>query len=86
MKKKIRTRSIYTTVKGSVSARKDEKMMRESKFVPIEKMPFSADISIYDNKVAIAALRGKLVGAIIESAEIANSFRGLFLLVWNTLD
>lgn len=85
LQKKIRTKAIYTTKEGAIMPARDEKMLREAKFVSLDKLPFTSDITIYDNKVSLAALRGKLVGVIIESTEIANSVRALFSLVWNTL-
>lgn len=43
---------------------------------------FSGDISVYENKIALMALRGKLIGVLIESEEIANTMRALFKLAW----
>lgn len=83
--KKIKSRSIYTSSKGRISPESEPKRLRESRFVPDEQLPFSSDITIYDNKVAIASLRGKIVGAIIENQGIADSFRGLFELAWNLI-
>ena len=56
--------------------------MTEERFLPEDKFPFSSDITIYGDKVAIASLRGKLVGVIMESKEIASTLRSMFELGW----
>ena len=61
-------------------------MLREAKFVPKEKFPFSSDIAIYDNKVAISSLKGKLIGVIIESDSITKTLKSLFYLAWEAAD
>lgn len=86
VKRNIESRSLYTSSKGPIWKRHDKELLREAKFIPPEKMPFSADITVFDDKVAIAALKGRVSGAIIEHREIADSFRGLFELVWNLVD
>ncbi len=58
-------------------------MLRESKFISPEKLKFTSDLTIYDDNIAIAALKGKISGTIITYREIATSFRGLFELMWN---
>lgn len=84
--KKIHTKLIYTSRKGAFLKKDDARMIRESKFVPPEKLPFNADVTIYDENVAIAALKGRIAGVIITQKEIADSFRGLFDLIWKTAD
>lgn len=86
VQKKIHSKLIYTTSRGAFLKEKDKKMLRESKFVSPSKLPFSSDITIYDDKVAIAALKGTISGTIIQHKEIANSFKGLFRMSWSTVD
>lgn len=81
-KKRIKVRTIYTS-KQEASALVPNPYA-ERKFVPYEKFPFSADITIYGNKVAIGTFRGKLMGAIIESKEIAETLRLVFNLAWES--
>lgn len=81
----IRTKLIYTSQQGAFLRKEDDRLLRESKFIPQEKLPYSVDLTIYNNKIAIAALRGKLSGAIIEHKEIADSFRALFHFIWNII-
>lgn len=83
--KGIKAKLIYTSDRGPFLSTDDKDVLRESKFVPKEKLPFSTDITIYDNKVAIASLHGKLGGIIIEDQPIADSFRSFFLLTWSLL-
>lgn len=84
--KKIHAKLIYTAKKGPSFKKFDKEMLRESKYISPKHLPFSADVTIYDHNVAIAALKGKIVGAIIAQKEIADSFRGLFNLIWNLAD
>ena len=78
-KKNIKTFAIYTSVKGPI---KRPQAPGQRKFIPFDKYPVSSDITIYNNKVAIASLKGKLSGVIIESKEIANTLRSLFYLAF----
>lgn len=79
VKKEVRVRALYTRSSGPF---KEAPKMTEEKFLPEDKFPFSSDITIYGDKVAIASLRGKLVGVIMESKEIASTLRSLFELGW----
>jgi len=85
MQKRIKTKSIYTSARGPVLKGEDKKLLRQTKFIKPEKFPFTSDITIFDNKVAITSLKGKIAGTIIEHKEIANSFRVLFELLWNSI-
>ncbi len=62
----------------------DEKELRASKIVPKQKFPFENEIIVYGEKVAIVKhKRGtKLLGIIIDNAEIATTFRSWFELTW----
>jgi len=80
-KKNIKTFTIYTSIKGPL---KRPQAPGQRKFIPFDKYPVSSDITIYNNKVAIASLKGKLSGVIIESKEIANTLRSLFYLAFES--
>ncbi len=86
IKKGIHTRSIYTYSKGPIFKDSDPATLRESKFISPEKLPFNVDITVYDDIVAIAALRGRVSGAMIRHQEIANSFKNFLNLIWNFAD
>jgi len=81
----IRSRLIYTC-KEPVMQRRDEEMLRETKYLPPDKFPFKSDIAVYGDNIGISALEGKVVGVIITHKELANSFRALFNLLWDFLD
>lgn len=83
VQKKIHARLIYTSHRGPFLKQYDRAMLRESKFISPEKLKFTSDLTIYDDNIAIAALKGKISGTIITHREIATSFRGLFELMWN---
>lgn len=85
VKRGIRAKLIYTSKRGSFLKESDGRLLRESKFIPKEKLPYSVDLTIYNHKIAVAALKGKLSGTIIEDKEIADSFRALFNFIWNIL-
>lgn len=44
------------------------------------------ELTVYGNKVAMVALKGKLSGVIIESKEMATMVRTLFELAWIQAD
>ena len=54
----------------------------QMKRVSQENFPFQSDIYIYDNKVALASMKGHIVGVIIESSAIATTMRAIFNLAW----
>jgi len=85
IKRKIHSRVIYTSSKGDFLKGKDKEMLRQTKFVSPDKMPFHSDINIFGDFVAIAALRGKISGSIIQDKGIADSFRSLFEFTWKMI-
>jgi len=84
--KGIHAKSIYTYSKGPIYKENDPAMLREARYISPEKLPFNVDITIYDDVVAIAALRGRISGAMIRHQEIANSFKNFLNLIWNLAD
>jgi sugar-specific transcriptional regulator TrmB len=85
IKKGIKSKSIYTSRKGPVLQATDKTALRESKYIPTDKFNFNADITIFDNNVAITSLQGSIGGAIITHSNIAQSFKSLFSLVWDSV-
>jgi sugar-specific transcriptional regulator TrmB len=78
----IKIKGIYTRKDGPLGSKISQSLLRNSLYVPFEKFKFSSDISIYDDKVAIASLKGKLAGVIIENQNIADTLREVFELAW----
>lgn len=79
--KGIKTFAIYTSINGPV---KRPSAPGERRFLPFNKFPITSDIAIYNDKVAITCLKGKLSGVIIENKEMAHTMRTLFYLAWET--
>jgi sugar-specific transcriptional regulator TrmB len=82
----IKSKLIYTSSQGAVLKDSDKKMLRESRFIKKDRMPFTGDVGIYGNSVAFTALKGKLSGIIIDHPEIAESFRNFFKFLWEMGD
>ena len=81
VKKNIFARGIYTRVEGPLKAG-ELPLASELRWVPQDKFPFTSDITVYGNRVAAASLKGRNVGVIIESQEIANTLRAVFEIAW----
>jgi sugar-specific transcriptional regulator TrmB len=56
--------------------------LRTFRLVPPDLFPFSNEINIYANKVAIMSLVGEQMSVIIESESVANTQRSIFELAW----
>lgn len=85
VQKKIPSKTIYTSKKGPVLKESDESSLRESKYIEPDKLPLGIDVTIFKDKVAIIALKGKISGTLIEHKEVADSFRAIFELVWEKI-
>ena len=83
VKKGIRSKFLYTSRNGPILKASEASLLRETRFVDPKKLPFSLDVTLFDDVVEVAALKGKMFGAVIEHKEIANSFKNLFDFVWN---
>ena len=81
-KKKIHVRSIYT---GSNLLTKTDRFSKRL-FVPKDKFSFLSEIVIYENKVAISSLQGKLIGVVIENKQITDTIRSFFNLAWEAAE
>lgn len=84
IQKGIRSRMIYTC-QEPIMKRREEEMLRETKYLPPDKFIFKSDIAIYGDNISISALEGKIVGVVITHKELAESFRALFNLLWGLL-
>lgn len=62
----------------------DEEQVRETRFV--KDIDLDTDINIYGNKVALLSFRRPYAGVIIEDNAIAKSMKGIWKLVWNSLE
>ena len=82
----IHAKTIYTSARGKILKENDQEILREARFIPPEKFPFTCDLAIYGNIIAISALRKKPLGVVIESEEMADSFRAIFNLAWEAAE
>ncbi|MBI1999236.1 MAG: hypothetical protein HYS74_01105 [Parcubacteria group bacterium] len=80
--KKIPFKLIYTREEGKFGY-PVRTPFTERRFMSPERMPLSADIFVFDNRVGVMSLKGKIFGVLIESEEIAESIRSIFNVLWN---
>lgn len=52
------------------------------KRIPKKQFPMHGELTVFGNKVAMISLKGKLVGVVIESKEMATMVRSMFELAW----
>ena len=68
---------------GRRVAAENEKKYREIRLVNAGAFAFANEINIYDDKVSIVSFgKNEVVGLIIESPEIANTQRAIFMMAW----
>lgn len=60
---------------------KDKSELRETKAIPKDEFPLKVNIDIYNDKVAITSTQDK-IGLLIESKDIADTWRSIFKLCW----
>lgn len=85
IRKGIHSKIIYTSSSGPILKTADAASLRESKYLPYEKFHFNADITVFDNNVAVTSLQGKVGASLITDRNIADSFRALFDFLWQTI-
>ncbi len=66
---------------GRKHQKNDKKENRITRLVPKEKFPFANEINIFGNKVMIASFKDQ-IGVIIESADVARTWKAIFELAW----
>ncbi len=87
IQKNVYSKIIYTKKAGPVANATDKKSLREARFIPINKFPFTCSVDIYGkNKIAIVSYAGKLAGVIIENLEIHKTFKAIFDLCWEATE
>lgn len=77
---KVRRRSIYLTKEKDLPSKAS--YGHEIQVLDIENEKFYGDIYVYGNKIALSTLRGKLISVLIESEDLAETFRAFFDLAW----
>lgn len=78
---------IYTNSKGPVRNATSNKEKRVARFIPSDKFPIKSLISILPNKrVQITNLTDKLSAVLIEDPTIANAFKVVWDLAWESAE
>lgn len=80
-KRKIKGRTIYTSEKFEQS-NDVTKNLWEFRRIPKEQFPMHGELTVFGNKISMISLKGKLLGVIIESKEMATMVRSMFDLAW----
>lgn len=79
----FRTREISVDDQaGRKSAKEFAGPYHEVRFLPKNFKPFESDLGIYGNRVLISSYKKEYFVVVIESAEIAQSFRTMFEMMW----
>lgn len=79
----FRTREINVDNEaGRESAKEFAGPYHEIRFLPQNFKPFENDIGVYGNRVLVSSLKREYFVVVIESEEIAQSFRTVFELMW----
>lgn len=82
VKGKIKQKAIVEdSPSGREHQKNDKAENRITRLVPKEKFPFANEINIFGNKVMIASFKDQM-GVIIESADVAKTWRAIFELAW----
>lgn len=72
----VEMKVIYTQKNGEIG----DIPKSESTKVSLEKFPITCDIAVYGNKLRIASFKNRMVGVVVEDAEIAESMRAILKL------
>lgn len=91
IKKKIRLRAIDTDTPMArqylTKSYPRSKTLTESRWLPKTILPFTNEINIYDDKLAIVSLDpNEYLGVILESESIARMQRSIFELAWRNAE
>jgi len=83
VKSGIYSRNIYTSSKGRYRKKEDDiKALRESRYIPPEKLPITASFTVHGPLLSIVSFRKKIIGVLIEHQDIADSFKSVFEAAW----
>lgn len=81
---KRKSHVIYTSENGSEESQDNQKL-RESRFIPKDKFPFTGSLSVHPvaNKVYISIYKDVPLAIVITSKEISNMFFQMWKLSWD---
>jgi HTH-type transcriptional regulator, sugar sensing transcriptional regulator len=65
----------------------DPKELRETRYVDVEKYPFTCDITVCKDELSIASIEEHFaIGIVVKHKQIADNFKHLFQYVWDSLE
>jgi hypothetical protein len=82
LKKKVLSRVIYNSSRGPILQNEDKSKLRESIWLPDDKIKITFDFLVYDDKVFIQSMKEGHWGLVIENQDMADSFKQMFDLLW----
>ncbi len=83
VKRKIKSRIIYTYSKGPIRRMNNKKELKESRYIDNQIFKLNGDVSIYKNKIALTSLYGASpVSVLVEDKGIASFMKDVFELAW----
>lgn len=84
-KNKITGRVIFSSESDHAPSESSKKHWTYKR-IPKKEFPMHGELTVYGNKVAMVSLKGKLIGVVIESKEMAIMVRSMFELAWIQAD
>ncbi len=80
-------KDIFYNMVGSMSNTDKDVSVRHGELLKVDssKYPFSVDIATYGDKVSISILKGHSSGIVIENQAVAETFRSIFKLVFDSV-
>lgn len=86
IKRGVKIKGIFTTSGAPPEiSLKAKELAWDYRFIDKKKFTFPGEVIIYDKKVALISYSGKVMGVIIESAEIHTMLSSLFKLAWESV-
>lgn len=80
----INTRIISPKKVTKELEREDIVLKRQRKYIPEDLFKLSTEVSIYNDQVAFIAFEQKLMGFVVSSKDVAQTFRTIFELIWRS--
>lgn len=88
VEKQILSRILIPSIEGVPGYKEGEdwKNWRHIKIVNSQKFPFKASFDVWNNKVALLTTKSHPIGVVVESKDIADTFRSIFNIVWGSIE
>lgn len=82
----VRSRYMYGSVEGPTIPESSPELLRETRYVPIDKIPFEGEVAVMGDTTNLVSYAGNnLHGVVIESKAIADTMRVLMEYTWSFL-